>query len=302
MIDEVLVFLDGKPDEVVRRVQRAHGAGGGVARLRARGASCATRCAHLERMEEPTVVLEVEGGDRDVVGYARDGDDACVALMRIRGGKLLARDHRFVENIDGEEDADVLEAFLARQRTALLDERAQRAARAVRLRGPRGRSRSRSSARACTCRSAARAAQLVDLAQQNARHLLEEFRLAAIEARRARRRSRVRAAARARAAAACRARFVCFDISHAQGTDTVASCVWFENGRPKRAEYRKFKVKTVEGIDDFASMREVVGRYFQRRLEEEKPLPDLVVIDGGKGQLNAAHEALRRARPRRDCR
>src|SRR5204862_74899 len=85
---------------------------------------------------------------------------------------------------------------------------------------------------------------------------------------------------------------VCFDISHAQGTDTVASCVWFQNGRPYRAEYRKFKVKTVEGIDDFASMNEIVARYFIRRRDEEKPLPDLVVIDGGKGQLNAAHDAL----------
>jgi excinuclease ABC subunit C len=72
----------------------------------------------------------------------------------------------------------------------------------------------------------------------------------------------------------------------------VGSCVWFENGRPKRAEYRKFRVKTVEGTDDFASMREVVGRYFARRIEEQKALPDLVLIDGGKGQLNAAHEAL----------
>jgi excinuclease ABC subunit C len=85
---------------------------------------------------------------------------------------------------------------------------------------------------------------------------------------------------------------VCFDISHAQGTDTVASLVWFENGRAKRSEYRKFKIATVEGVDDFASMREVVHRYFARRVSEEKPLPDLVVIDGGKGQLHAAQEAL----------
>jgi excinuclease ABC subunit C len=85
---------------------------------------------------------------------------------------------------------------------------------------------------------------------------------------------------------------VCFDISTTQGTDTVGSAVWFENGRPRRAEYRKFKVKTVEGTDDFASMNEVVTRYFNRRKEEEKPLPDLVVIDGGKGQLSAAYAAL----------
>ena len=85
---------------------------------------------------------------------------------------------------------------------------------------------------------------------------------------------------------------VCFDISTTQGTDTVGSCVWFENGRAKRGEYRKFKVKTVEGTDDFASMREVVHRYFERRIRDEKPLPDLIVIDGGKGQLSAAHAAL----------
>ncbi|HMI47710.1 MAG TPA: helix-hairpin-helix domain-containing protein, partial [Gemmatimonadaceae bacterium] len=75
----------------------------------------------------------------------------------------------------------------------------------------------------------------------------------------------------------------------------VGSCVWFENGRPKRSEYRKFKVKTVEGTDDFASIQEVVRRYFERRLNEEKPLPDLIVIDGGKGQLSAAHAALTEA-------
>jgi excinuclease ABC subunit C len=69
--------------------------------------------------------------------------------------------------------------------------------------------------------------------------------------------------------------------------------VWFENGRPRRGEYRKFKVKSVEGTDDFASMNEVVGRYFRRRIEENKPLPDLVVIDGGKGQLGAAADAVR---------
>jgi len=85
---------------------------------------------------------------------------------------------------------------------------------------------------------------------------------------------------------------VCFDISHAQGTDTVASCVWFQNGRPYRAEYRKFKIKTVEGVDDFASMNEVVTRYFRRRIDESRPMPDLVVIDGGKGQLSAAKDAL----------
>ncbi|MBM3886228.1 MAG: excinuclease ABC subunit C, partial [Gemmatimonadetes bacterium] len=88
---------------------------------------------------------------------------------------------------------------------------------------------------------------------------------------------------------------VCFDNSTGQGTDNVGSVVWFENGRPRRSEYRTMKVTTVDpanGPDDFQSMREVVGRYFRRRLDESRPLPDLVVIDGGKGQLSAASEAL----------
>jgi excinuclease ABC subunit C len=133
--------------------------------------------------------------------------------------------------------------------------------------------------------------ELVDLATQNARHLLEELRLTGEEADE-RAGDPVYELQRQLGLQKVPRSLVCFDISHAQGTDTVASCVWFQNGRPYRAEYRKFKVKSVEGIDDFASMNEVVSRYFTRRREEDKPLPDLVVIDGGKGQLNAAHAAL----------
>ena len=110
--------------------------------------------------------------------------------------------------------------------------------------------------------------ELIELAQQNARHLLEEARLTG-EATEERAGDPVYELQRQLGLQKVPRAFVCFDISHAQGTDTVASCVWFQNGRPHRAEYRKFKVKTVEGIDDFASMREVVGRYFQRRLDEE---------------------------------
>ncbi|NUP69761.1 MAG: hypothetical protein HOQ16_00930, partial [Gemmatimonadaceae bacterium] len=136
--------------------------------------------------------------------------------------------------------------------------------------------------------------ELIEHAQQNARHLLEEARLTGDEpAAEERAGDPVYELQRQLGLAKVPRAFVCFDISHAQGTDTVASMVWFQNGRPYRNEYRKFKVKTVEGIDDFASMHEVVGRYFRRRVEEERPLPDLVVIDGGKGQLNAAADALR---------
>ena len=84
-----------------------------------------------------------------------------------------------------------------------------------------------------------------------------------------------------------------FDISHLGGTNTVASMVCFIDGKPRKSEYRKFKVKTVIGIDDYASMREIVFRRYKRIKEEGKGLPDLILIDGGKGQLSMAVSALR---------
>ena len=87
-------------------------------------------------------------------------------------------------------------------------------------------------------------------------------------------------------------RIECFDISHIQGAETVASMVVWEEGKMKKSDYRKFIIRTVEGVDDFASMREVVSRRYKRLVDENKPLPSLVLIDGGLGQLHAAAEAL----------
>ena len=84
----------------------------------------------------------------------------------------------------------------------------------------------------------------------------------------------------------------CFDNSNIQGTNPVSACVVFKDGKPSKKDYRHFNVKTVEGPDDFATMREVVGRRYKRLLEENQPLPDLIVIDGGKGQLSSAVESL----------
>jgi excinuclease ABC subunit C len=87
-------------------------------------------------------------------------------------------------------------------------------------------------------------------------------------------------------------RIECFDISHIQGAETVASMVVWEDGAMKKSEYRKYQIKTVEGVDDFASMREVVGRRYRRLQDEQRAMPSLILIDGGLGQLHAAAEAL----------
>jgi excinuclease ABC subunit C len=226
--------------------------------------------SHLETMEEPTVVMEVEGGDRDVIGYARDGDDAVVALMRIRAGKLLARDHQFVENIEGERDEDVLESYLAGP-YRLLARAGARAHASLRHRRPQ---RRRGVARAHEDpRAAARTAPRADRARAaECRHLLEEAR------------SRARRTEE-------RAGDPVYELQRQLGLQKVPRLVrvlrrlaraghghgrvvrLVPERRPHPREYRKFKVKTVEGIDDFASMKEVVGRYFQRRLDEGRALP-----------------------------
>jgi excinuclease ABC subunit C len=92
--------------------------------------------------------------------------------------------------------------------------------------------------------------------------------------------------------AECPERIECFDISHIQGAETVASMVVWEDGRMKKSDYRKFIIRTVTGVDDFASMREVVARRYKRLLEEKKKMPSLILIDGGLGQLHAAAQAL----------
>src|SRR5687768_4597410 len=288
MIDEVILFLEGRTAEVRRRVRERMDLASESLDFE-RAAELRDALQHLEKMEEPTVVQVIEGGDRDVLGYARDGDDACVALMRIRNGRLLAREHQLLGNLSEEEDQAVLAAYLAgsylqledRARELyvpfefddreLIEASLERTDVVIPQRGPKR--------------------DLVDLAEQNARHLLEEALLEGDETEE-RAADPVYELQRQLGLQRVPRNLVCFDISHAQGTDTVASCVWFQNGRPYRSEYRKFKVKTVEGVDDFASMREVVGRYFRRRLDEGKRLPDLVVIDGGKGQLGAAQLAL----------
>src|SRR5205085_521360 len=169
---------------------------------------------HLERLEEPSVVMSVEGGDRDVIGYARDDDDACVALMRIRGGRLLAREHQLLSNLTDETDEAVLEAYLAGAYVALED----RAAELLAPFEPAEHELVESSLERTSIRVPQRGPrrELVDLATQNARHLLEELRLATDETEE-RAAEPVYELQRQLGLQKVPRALVCFDISHAQG-------------------------------------------------------------------------------------
>jgi excinuclease ABC subunit C len=288
MIDDVVLFLEGKTVDVRGRLrERMQRAAQDLDFERA--AQLRDALQWLDQLEQPQAVELVGGGDADAVGLARDGDDVCGVVLRVRDGKLIARDHWFLENTEHETEAAVLAAFLVRcylplevrarkvllpfapEDLASLAELAPEVDWHVPQRGSN--------------------AKLAELADQNARYLLDGLKIESfdIDERSA---DPVFALGRDLGLAAVPRALVCIDISTNQGRDTVGSLVWFEAGRPKKAEYRRFKI-TGAPQDDFAAVHEVVTRYLTRRLAEAKPLPDLVVIDGGKGQLGAALEAAR---------
>ncbi len=264
-----------------------------------RAAEMRDALASLEALEARQTVVDLEGSDRDVIGLARDGADGCGVVMRIREGKLLGRETQFLTNLEGEPDDQVLAAFATRfYAVRTLEEGADlppeiffpadfedrpvlesllrgRSGRAVRTHVPQRGEKVR----------------LVELAEQNARHLLEEWKLMGSSAA-GRAPDALYELQEALELDLVPRLIVCFDISHTQGSETVASAVVFENGEPFKGEYRKLRIKGDWGNDDFRSMHEAVTRYFRRRVEEGKALPDLVVIDGGKGQLGAARKAL----------
>jgi excinuclease ABC subunit C len=242
----------------------------------------------LEKLEEPSTIETIGKGDADVIGYARDGDDAVCVLLRIRDGCVIGREHRFFEGIDEEDDDTVLGNFLVQFYTV-----AESRARRLVLPFPPAdwdALREILPENDWLVPQRGMAHRWLELADGNARHLLESLRLESFETEE-RAEDPVYALGRDLGLAAVPRSFICVDISHNQGRDTVGSLVWFEAGRPKKSEYRKFKIKGPGQQDDFAAIAEVLTRYLTRRREEGARLPDLMVIDGGKGQLSAAVDA-----------
>jgi excinuclease ABC subunit C len=301
MINEVLHVLGGDVNAVRQRV--ASEMAERVERLDfERAATLRDTLTGLDALERRQRAMDVRGGDQDVVGVARDGDHASAVLLRIRHGKLLGREvHHFV-NLEEEDEASLLSAvvtqfYLGRggqgltdlpreillpddfeDRSVLEELLGEEAGRRVRAHAPqRGEKR-----------------RLTELAAQNARHLLEE-RSMLEEASSTRAEDVLFELQEALELKVVPRVMVCFDISHTQGTEVVGSAVVFENGEPRKSEYRRFRIRGEWGNDDVRSMAEVVDRYVRRRMKDELPLPDLLVIDGGKAQLNGAAAALRAA-------
>jgi len=254
----------------------------------------------LDQLIQGQKVEVGEGGDADVLGLARRDHEAAVALLRLRDGRVLGRFHSTLAGSLETPDGELLRTFLVDyygqceelpRELWLPAEPAERGLletwlerRAAELEGAGARP-----PRWVLPQRGDKVA-LLRMASHNAAQVLDERELRRLK--RERIPDSLRALQRDLGLPRLPRRIEGFDISHFGGEATVASLVVFVDGKPLKKDYRHFHVKSVAGIDDFASMEEVVERRYRRLVEEGKELPDLVLVDGGKGQLGRAHAAL----------
>jgi excinuclease ABC subunit C len=324
-VRDVKLFLEGRQTDLVRSLRERMNQAAAAEEFE-RAAKYRDLISTVELLQEKQRIATVEGDDADVFGYHYEGGMLAVNLFHMRGGRVLDRREFFWEDLpefatdhvgtaalggpaeqsssdpqrEQKSDFDPGEFFSAflsqlylgqpylprhiyvptdfedRQmlEEVLSDQLAATGSRATRVHievPSRGEKRS-----------------LIDLAGNNAKQSYDQrFRVMKPNTR-----AIQDALQDALTLAERPERIECFDISHIQGAETVASMVVWEDGRMKKSDYRKFIIKTVQGVDDFASMREVVSRRYKRLQEESKKMPSLILIDGGLGQLHAAAQAL----------
>ena len=315
-VRDVKLFLEGRPTDLSRSL-RERMEKTATAQEYEKAAKYRDLISTVEQLQEKQRIASTEDDDADVFGYHFENQMLAVNLFHMRGGKVLDRREFFWEDLpefgeaadgigaDGAsiqptagfdpgqmfsslltqvyigqpyvprniyvpvdfEDREALEELLSEQVAG----NSLRPARVHIVVPSRGDKRS-----------------LIDLAGNNAKQSYDQrFRVMKPNQKQIQ-----EALQDALGLLEMPRRIECFDISHIQGAETVASMVVWEDGRMKKSDYRKFIIKTVEGVDDFASMREVVARRYKRIQEEKKAMPSLVLIDGGLGQLHAAAEAL----------
>jgi excinuclease ABC subunit C len=258
------------------------------------------RILALEKYSARQKIVAEDMADRDLFALHadREADVAIGVLFKMREGKIIGRQHKVIRPVEGVDDGDLMQRLLEDHYTeanffpdeVLLSHAPSDVApleavvregrgRKVELRVPERGDK----------------ASLLRMVEANAKLLVGEWKLQKAKAEEDYIPRSVKALQRDLRLKHPPRRIECFDISHLGGTGTVASCVVFEDGKPKKRDYRTFKIRTVESgkPDDFQSMREVIRRRYRRTLEENGPWPDLVVIDGGKGQLSSAVESLR---------
>ena len=302
-VRDVKLFLEGRQTDLVKSLRERMAEAANNEEFE-RAAKCRDLISTVDQLQEKQRIAAVEGDDADVFGYHYENQMLAVNLFHMRGGKVLDRRELFWEDLpqfgSAQHDGATGEFFSALVKQLYLgqpyvprniyvpvdfEDRAElEEALSEQLAGEGG----RPTRVHITIPQRGDKRELIDLAGNNAKQSYDQrFRVMKPNARLI-----AEAFQDALALPELPKRIECFDISHIQGAETVASMVVWEDGKMKKSDYRKFIIKTVEGVDDFASMREVVTRRYKRTQEEKKPMPSLVLIDGGIGQLHSAAQAL----------
>ena len=312
-IKQLMDFLDGKSDHIVRGIERRMAVAAENLDFE-RAADLRDQLKAIERITARQKVIGPDDADQDVIAFARADGDACVQVFFVRHGKLIGREYFMLDNAEGESDQEVLQEFLTQfyedaayvpkevllpaevEEARIIEEWLRRKRNTkVTLQVPRrGKKR-----------------ELVEMAAENAQDTLAALRQQ-WAADRSKHVTAITELQDALKLPSPPARIECYDISHTQGQQTVGSMVVFVQGAPHKNDYRRFNVQSTTN-DDYGSMREVLTRRFQRyrdtlagelhdpgeiKARSDRPtawaiLPDLLLIDGGKGQLAVGQEVLR---------
>jgi excinuclease ABC subunit C len=289
-VRDVKLFLEGRHGDLAGEIRARMNAAAGEMRFE-EAAGLRDLLTTVEEIDERQKMAAAKGDDADIFGVYAEPPLVALNLFHLRNGQIVDRREFFWEDQQDFDEPQFFSAMLSQlyldqqyipaavhvpvdfeDREALEELLSEKRNRRVEILTPqRGQKKA-----------------MLDLVRNNARHSFDaRFRVLKPSSR-----AIQEALQDALGLPEPPARIECFDVSHIQGTDKVASMVVWEDGRMKKSAYRKFIIRTVEGNDDFASMREVVGRRYERLRREDQPMPGLVLIDGGVGQLHAAAEAL----------
>lgn len=300
-IDEVVRFLNGNYDPILKELEEKMLDASENLEFE-KAIEYRELLASVQKIAQKQKITDTAGDDRDIIAMASEGEDAVVQVFFIRGGRLIGRDHFYLKIAENNTKSEILSSFIKQfyagtpyiPAELMLPEEIEdqeiieewlttRREHKVRLRIPKKGTKEK----------------LVELAQQNAQMVLknDKERLKREEGRTI---GAVKELEKILGLTGI-IRMEAYDISNTNGFDSVGSMVVYEHGKPKRNDYRKFKIKSVQGSDDYASMNEVLTRRFEHGLRERQDesetggfqaFPDLIMMDGGRGQVNIALEVL----------
>ncbi len=301
MISEVTQILRGKTTTLVKVLEEKMQKASEEMRYED-AADFRDKIGQLSVYNDRQKVVDLEMIDRDIIALAIEGDDACGVVFRIRDGKIIGRQHFYLSGVEGTTEEEMTERFINRYYFDTDD-----IPREIFLQLPlesipsieEWLKQRRQEKVEIVVPKIGEKAKLMSMCKKNAQFLLEMLKIQKEKRKDVVPHSVLSLQRDVRLTNPPR-KIECFDISNIQGSDSVASMVVFVDGRPRKSEYRKFKIRSVEGPDDFASMQEVIERRYRRVIEEQGAFPDLIVVDGGKGQLSSAVEVLEKLGLRRN--